>query len=355
MAKRISGSVSDLVILQDAAVATGDGTALSVQAYNGVVFDVTIADTATITFEQQTDTAWAAIQCMNPIDGTLATTATATGTFVASCFGYQNVRARISGWTAGAVTVKARAEPNAPSMNVADVEVTSSGEVTSLLPGTGASNLGKAEDAQHTSGDVGVLSLGVRADTAASTATTDGDYTAPIFDSTGRLWARAIPYSNSGSTPDVRTVGADGTSNSNVGFIQHGFNYLFNGTSWDRSRSNLDATILASAARTVETNSTDQTNYNARGVHVVIDITAGTGGTVTPVIEGKDALSGKYYEILRGAGLTAAGTTVLKVYPGITAAANASVSDILPRAWRVQVEVADTTSYTYSIGASVIL
>ena len=37
--------------------------------------------------------------------------------------------------------------------------------VSAVVPGTGATNLGKAEDAAHTSGDVGVLGLAVRNDT----------------------------------------------------------------------------------------------------------------------------------------------------------------------------------------------
>lgn len=61
-------------------------------------------------------------------------------------------------------------------------------DVTSVAPGTGASSLGKAEDAAHTSADVGVFVLAVRADTAASTAGTDGDYAGLIVDSAGRLW-----------------------------------------------------------------------------------------------------------------------------------------------------------------------
>jgi hypothetical protein len=49
------------------------------------------------------------------------------------------------------------------------------------------SELVKAEDAAHASGDFGLPMLGVRQDTAASLAGTDGDYTMPIFDSTGRM------------------------------------------------------------------------------------------------------------------------------------------------------------------------
>lgn len=46
--------------------------------------------------------------------------------------------------------------------------------------------LGKAEDAVHSPGDVGVMALAVRADTAAATGA-NGDYVALIVDSSGRL------------------------------------------------------------------------------------------------------------------------------------------------------------------------
>ncbi len=130
----------------------------------------------------------------------------------------------------------------------------------------------------------------------------------------------------------------------------------FNGSTWDRRRGNTDITVLASAARTASVNSADLTNYNARGLHLVIDVTAVTATpSITVTIQGKDALSGQYYTVLASAAITAVGTTVLRVYPGLTAAANAVANDILPRTWRVSVTNADADSITYSIGASVIL
>ena len=57
----------------------------------------------------------------------------------------------------------------------------------SVTPGTGQTNLGKAEDAAHVTGATGVMSLAVRQDTAASLSDTDGDYTPLIVDSSGRL------------------------------------------------------------------------------------------------------------------------------------------------------------------------
>ncbi len=49
-------------------------------------------------------------------------------------------------------------------------------DVTSVIAGTGATNLGKAEDAAHSSGDTGVMILAVRQDSAAALAGTTGDY-----------------------------------------------------------------------------------------------------------------------------------------------------------------------------------
>jgi len=62
------------------------------------------------------------------------------------------------------------------------------GEVTIGAATTAAGDLAKAEDAAHSSGDVGVMGLAVRSDTAAALATTTGDYIPLITDASGRLW-----------------------------------------------------------------------------------------------------------------------------------------------------------------------
>lgn len=59
--------------------------------------------------------------------------------------------------------------------------------VLAVTPGSGATNLGKAEDAAHASGDVGIMALAVRRDTAAASSGTDGDYEPLATDGTGRL------------------------------------------------------------------------------------------------------------------------------------------------------------------------
>lgn len=127
------------------------------------------------------------------------------------------------------------------------------------------------------------------------------------------------------------------------------FPLAFNGTYWERRRSNLQGTLLASQARTETQTTPDQTNYNGKGVHVILNVTAVSDTpSVTLKIEGKSA-SGVYYTLLEGAAVTGTGTHVYKVMPWATPAANEAAADLLPRTWRVVVTHADTDSITYSV------
>lgn len=70
----------------------------------------------------------------------------------------------------------------------ADGSSVGGGNVTSLVPGTGATNLGKAEDAPHSSGDTGVMVFGVYKATPTQLSGTDSDYSPPTLDANGALW-----------------------------------------------------------------------------------------------------------------------------------------------------------------------
>ena len=76
----------------------------------------------------------------------------------------------------------------------------------SSTPGTAAASLGKAEDAAHASGDVGVMLLAVRKDTAAALAGTDGDYIPLTTDNTGRLYVRGAIGSTAGASTVASTA-----------------------------------------------------------------------------------------------------------------------------------------------------
>lgn len=116
-----------------------------------------------------------------------------------------------------------------------------------------------------------------------------------------------------------------------------------------------DITLATLTAASAGANTADQSNDASSGIKIVIDVTAisGTTPTLTVTLQGKDVASGKYYTILASAAISAVGTTVLSVRPGLTAAANQVANDFLPRTWRVSYAIAGTTpSVTATIGAS---
>jgi hypothetical protein len=59
--------------------------------------------------------------------------------------------------------------------------------IDTMIAGTSATALGKAEDAAHTSGDTGVMALGVQQTTQTPLAGTTGDYAPPLMDGNGSL------------------------------------------------------------------------------------------------------------------------------------------------------------------------
>ncbi len=92
--------------------------------------------------------------------------------------------------TVTAVTAITNALP-AGNNNIGDVDV------ASVVPGTGASNLGKAESSAHTSADVGVLALGI-ANTTQTSLVSAGQYAGFATDLKGNL--SVVGPVNSGST-----------------------------------------------------------------------------------------------------------------------------------------------------------
>lgn len=102
--------------------------------------------------------------------------------------------------TVGAVTAITNALPAGTNaigklaansgVDIGDVDVTTVGTIT---PGTAATSLGKAEDAGHTTGDVGVFSLGVRNDTLASVTSASADYSQLSTDISGIVMTAGAP------------------------------------------------------------------------------------------------------------------------------------------------------------------
>lgn len=108
------------------------------------------------------------------------------------------------------------------------------------------------------------------------------------------------------------------------------------------------------AGTTTPTDMAVQNSNGRKGMLLTIDITAGTSLSITVTIVGIDPVSGKTYTILASAALTGVGTTILKVYPGLTAAGNLVANDIIPAAWKVTVAHGNSNAATYKIGAQLI-
>lgn len=137
-------------------------------------------------------------------------------------------------------------DDNAGSLTV-DGTVAVSSITTSITPGTAAANLGKAEDNAHAHGDVGVMLLGVRVDGGNNAAAfgAAGDY-CPIATSFWGAVNVVLGHNDAGGSL------SDGVSNSASNWAVTGdspttlsilrtANTLFNGTTWDRERSIIDA------------------------------------------------------------------------------------------------------------------
>lgn len=110
---------------------------------------------------------------------------------------------------------------------------------------------------------------------------------------------------------------------------------------------------LASAARTTaQTQATPYKNPGYRGVRVITKATAlaATPG-VTPTIQGYDAITNTYYDLLVGTAIATAAPTVqeLVVHPDMAAVTNAVANKALPKYWRINMGVADADSLTYGV------
>lgn len=124
-------------------------------------------------------------------------------------------------------------------------------------------------------------------------------------------------------------------------------------------RLNKSVSVFASSARTATENSGDQTNDNARGVRLFLDITAASGSspTLDVKVQTKDPVSGSYVDLTGAAFAQQTGTATLDlaIYPGIGETSNRAVSDVLSSVWRVVATYGGSSpSFTFSVGAEYI-
>lgn len=109
-----------------------------------------------------------------------------------------------------------------------------------------------------------------------------------------------------------------------------------------------DEVVFSSTARTAT--STATFHSGSIGGLFIIDVTAVTATpSVTFTINGVEPISGNTWNILTSAAITATGTTVLRIHPSFTAAANTIAKDALPGGCNIVATHGDADSITYSV------
>jgi|GEM_PF-2249224 len=110
--------------------------------------------------------------------------------------------------------------------------------------------------------------------------------------------------------------------------------------------------VLPSAART-----TDQivdlniTAKRYRSLILVTDLTAFvTAASLTMSVLGRDPVSGKTFNLLTSTAIASVSTNVLKIGPGLTAAANTVANDFVPPHLQVFADLGNANSHTFSVG-----
>lgn len=94
------------LLMQDAAGATGNGETLNVQGKENAAFQVKGTFVGTVTWEGTIDGLnWSVVRVTPLATGTVATTTTTAGLFQIAVQGLHALRARISAYTSGTITV----------------------------------------------------------------------------------------------------------------------------------------------------------------------------------------------------------------------------------------------------------
>lgn len=221
--------------------------------------------------------------------------------------------------------------------------------------------MGVAEgNVPHDSPDAGSpVKGGGLATTGSRSAVADGDRVDGHFDELGK---QGVFIGADGGTAiaAVLTGDGDGKLSSRNKLNTESVNNLYNGATIDRQRGNTELTLLASAARTATVQSSDQVNYNHRGVIITIDVTSVSDTpTITMTVEIKDSIGNTYNIILTAVGITATGRFVFVIYPSTLTAAAGGITQVvqnpLPRTWRINMVHTDSDSITYSVDAAMIL
>jgi hypothetical protein len=160
--------------LQVAATAVGNGLPLNVLRESTVAFQVSGTFVGTVTFEGTVDGVnWASLPVVSMAGGTSTTTATAPGIYIAACAGLLLVRARVSAYTSGAISVSAQAAPGRSGAVSLPANKAAAGDIVALN--------GAIEIDTNGAGGVGINVLGTWVGTLTFQGSVDGVTWVSVF------------------------------------------------------------------------------------------------------------------------------------------------------------------------------
>lgn len=204
------GQIAESHTFQTAAEANGNGTALNVRGLAGVGVQVEGVTTATINFEGTIDgSTWYALEALALATGAKATTTAADGLFLVPVAGVAQFRCRISGYSAGTITVTGLGVVHPQAAHLADVAATAA--LSGDLPDTAAGDLAAIAAALAGALAIGSVALpsvlvhgqttvttaGTEVALGASTALTSGVRVKALSDNAGSVYVGANPVTSS--------------------------------------------------------------------------------------------------------------------------------------------------------------
>ena len=118
------------------------------------------------------------------------------------------------------------------------------------------------------------------------------------------------------------------------------------------NNTDIGSVISVSSPASTAATSPIQANPYGRGIKIQVNALGFISGSFTVTLNG--VINGINYTILTSAALSAAAVTILTVYPGLTAVANVTATDILPPHWSITVTPTSLVG-TVNIGAVVLV
>lgn len=153
----------------------------------------------------------------------------------------------------------------------------------------------------------------------------------------------------------ITMAGNDGVTSTALLQIANG---LYNGSTTDQERGNLDGiTLINASSVSVGVVSTIQTNYNHRQAIIVLDVISVGSPTasVTLTINGIEPVTGYTWPILAGTAVTTVTQKIYRISPYLAAVTNVTAADMLPRSWQVVVTANNSNPATYLVGAILLV